>query len=285
MTYIYVLDWLINKPVKIKLEKELDIKHWDKILYIEEEKNQKMIWIYLWYECETVKQWTFVDIIKWDKKEKFDALNDKSKELFSIFKIDFVQNFPESVPVTARMSFNWDTVYFYFYSEERFDFKVFLPKFRQKIWYSFFLFQIWARDRIRMADLNDATYWVCWQKLCCRTYKTPLPTVENENIELQNLEYRWIEKLKWRCWKLKCCLNYERDIYIKEWQAFPKKGETFKHNWCNCQCNTFNIMTGEIIWRDIESHDVIRTNISEIKNNVNDKNNIETKPVKLKINI
>jgi cell fate regulator YaaT (PSP1 superfamily) len=50
-----------------------------------------------------------------------------------------------------------------------------------------------------------------------------LPSVEIENIVLQNLEWRDIEKLKWRCGKLKCCLIYELDLYTEESKKYPSK--------------------------------------------------------------
>jgi cell fate regulator YaaT (PSP1 superfamily) len=50
-----------------------------------------------------------------------------------------------------------------------------------------------------------------------------LPSVEIENIIVQNLEGRDIEKLKGRCGKLKCSLVYELELYIEEGKRFPHK--------------------------------------------------------------
>lgn len=264
MHQIYVLDRLINKPIKLFADKIEDLRYWDKILYSEEEKDQKMIWIYLGYECETIKNWKMIEKLVGEKQDKFNTLEKKAKDLFNIFKTDFKQHFQTTVPVNARMNYAGDTAYFYFYDEERLNFTTFIRSFRDKIRLNFFLFQVWARDRIRLSDSNNDLYWVCWQKLCCKTYKSPLPTVENENIELQNLEYRWVEKLKGKCGKLKCCLNYERDIYMNEWEKFPRKWETFSHGWCKFSCNSFNIMTWEVVWRSTENEESIRINIKDI---------------------
>jgi cell fate regulator YaaT (PSP1 superfamily) len=58
--------------------------------------------------------------------------------------------------------------------------------------------------------------------LHCKTY-LPLPNVEIENVAMQNLEWRDIEKLKWRCWKLKCSLIYEAKLYEEEISKFPPR--------------------------------------------------------------
>jgi cell fate regulator YaaT (PSP1 superfamily) len=44
-----------------------------------------------------------------------------------------------------------------------------------------------------------------------------------ENLVMQNLEGRDIEKLKGRCGKLKCSLIYELETYIQESKKFPPK--------------------------------------------------------------
>ncbi|MEI7478503.1 MAG: hypothetical protein WCJ81_08815 [bacterium] len=44
-----------------------------------------------------------------------------------------------------------------------------------------------------------------------------------DNIALQSLEGRDIEKLKGRCGKLKCSIVFERELYLAETATFPKK--------------------------------------------------------------
>jgi cell fate regulator YaaT (PSP1 superfamily) len=58
--------------------------------------------------------------------------------------------------------------------------------------------------------------------LCCKSTRA-LPSVEIENIVLQNLEGRDIEKLKGRCGKLKCSIMYELELYTEESKKFPHK--------------------------------------------------------------
>ena len=86
-----------------------------------------------------------------------------------------------------------------------------------------FLFQVGARDMMRMSPGADGMMCSSGQCLCCKTC-TMLPNIEIESVVMQNLEWRDIERLKWKCWKLKCCLLYELDLYVNESKKFPRKG-------------------------------------------------------------
>jgi cell fate regulator YaaT (PSP1 superfamily) len=84
----------------------------------------------------------------------------------------------------------------------------------------------------------------------CKT-TLPLPSIEMENLILQNLEWRDIERLKWRCGKLKCSLIYELDIYKKESWKYPRKGSEVKMlksdtTWI---VTTYNIMTWDVTFK------------------------------------
>lgn len=267
MKTIFILDWLINKPIKINVNDSIEFKYWDKIIYIDLEKddNKKQIGNYIWYKCETNKEWKYINKLKGTSQDIFKKQQEIARKLFKDFKKEFKTRFPSSVPITSRMNFWWDTAYFYFYAEERFEFWTFLTDFRKQINMKFFLFQVWARDRIRMSPETDDIYWPCWHFLCCKSDQTPLPTVENVNIELQDLYYKGIEKLKWRCGKLKCCLNYEKNIYEQESKKFPKKWEMFKYNWCNHECCSFNIMSWDIIAKNIDENEIARLNIKDLQ--------------------
>lgn len=269
MKTFYIIDWLINKPIELKIEEDafekLNIKLGDKILYRNPEADQNYIGIYLWYWCDTIKEWEFIRKLSLWETQKFEANQEKAQNYFKIFKKDFKERFPESVPINARMDLSWNNIYFYFYAEVRFQFGDFLKEFRKKIWSTFFLFQIWARDRVRFSHWAKEIFGTCWQLLCCKTSMCPLPSVDSENIIIQNLENRWIEKMKWRCGKLKCCLNYEKDIYVKDGKAFPKKWDTVSYQWRDCTVYWFNILSGEIIVKDEKEDQTLKVTLWEIK--------------------
>ena len=133
---------------------------------------------------------------------------------------------PYQVETDRKWTFSrvltWDQIYFYFYSEERYVFSEFVKDLRQRLDKNIFLFQIGARDMIKLSPATDCLSGCNGAQLCCKSPR-PLPSVEIENIVLQNLEWRDIEKLKWRCGKLKCCLIYELDLYTEESKKYPSK--------------------------------------------------------------
>ena len=188
-------------------------------------------------------------------------------ELFETFKTDFKKEFPESVPVTARMDLSGYQVYFYFYAETRFNFVSFVKEFRGKIGMNFFLYQVGARDRIRLDPKADGMYCASGHGtgLDCKMFRHPMPTVESETIMMQQLEGRDIEKLKGLCGKLKCSLNYEKEIYQEENRKYPKKGSSVLYKKEPYICIGFNILTQDIKLKHAEEYQVIKVTLDEFE--------------------
>jgi cell fate regulator YaaT (PSP1 superfamily) len=154
--------------------------------------------------------------------------------------------------------------YFYFYAEMRFQFSDFVKRFREQTKANFFLFQIGARDMIKLSPATDNLIGCNGLHLCCKSSR-PLPSVEIESVILQNLEGRDIEKLKGRCGKLKCSLIYEVDTYLKESAKFPRRGEKIEDSCGKCGfCTSFNVMTQEITARTQEG-ELFRFKLAELK--------------------
>lgn len=256
MKTIYALDWYTNKNVVIdKVSDEVfeKLKHWDKIVYQSIDSsasNKSSVWIFVWHSFETDRKWIFQRILEWDEKEYFDKQQKFSLEIFPFFKKLFKKNFANSIPVTARFHIFADQIYFYFYSEERYIFTDFVKELRQELGKNIFLFQIWARDMVRMSPGTDCIVGCNGINLCCKSTR-PLPSVEIENIILQNLEWRDIERLKWRCGKLKCSIVYELDLYLQESKKYPSKWTSVQVKNCEmCGITTsFNIMSGDVTIR------------------------------------
>jgi cell fate regulator YaaT (PSP1 superfamily) len=261
---IYVIDRLINKPVLLTGTIPSDVTYGQKVVYLDDEKKQQ-VGIVLGYEIETAKEWKFLYALQGDQAIHHDENQKKAHELFQVFKKDFKENFPESVPVTARMNLQWSMVYFYFFAELRFQFAEFVKVFRQKIGYNFFLYQVWARDRIRLDPRADGMYCASghgtW--LDCKTFKHPMPNVESDAITLQQLDWRDIEKLKWLCGKLKCSLNYEKEYYEQETKKYPTRGAYFSLQGERVKCLWFNVMTQEIKIRNEQTEQITKISLQE----------------------
>ena len=250
---VYVLDWYTNKNIKVVdidsaiVEK---LKPGDKLVYSMEDNHQKpSIWVYLWHDIDTDRIGHFTKILEWEDKEFFEEQSKFALKIFPIFKKKFKAEFPNSIPVTARFHIYLDQLYFYFYSEDRYVFTDFVKKFREKIWKNIFLFQVWARDMVKMDPRTDNL--PCGADgiipMHCKT-TLPLPSIEMEKIILQNLEWRDIERLKWRCGKLKCSLIYEIDIYQKESKKYPPKWSEVRYLKWNIDwiATSYNIMTWDV---------------------------------------
>jgi cell fate regulator YaaT (PSP1 superfamily) len=190
-------------------------------------------------------------VLEWSEKDFFDEQQQLALQIFPTFKKRFKKYFSTSIPVTARYHLFTDQLYFYFYSEERYVFSEFVKWFRELLNKNIFLFQIWARDMIKMSPWTDCIVGCNGISLCCKSSRA-LPSVEIENIILQNLEGRDIEKLKGRCWKLKCCLVYELDLYINESEQYPPRWSSVCSSSSPEQCwfvTSFNIINHEVTVR------------------------------------
>jgi len=272
MKSIIVLDYFLNKNFKVNdIPDDVfpELAHWDKISYMLDEKwtDKESIWIVLWYTIEVDREAKFVKKLSKEDCEEFIKQQDFALKLFPRFKKKFKENFPGSKPVTARYNPIIDQLYFYFFSEERYVFWDFVKNLREELWKNIFLFQVWARDMMRI-DPKAKDYAIgsdCWMMTACQWY-WPLPSVEVENIAMQWLEWRDIERLKWRCWKLKCSLLYELDIYIKEGKEFPEKWSSVKCPWTDemATVTSYNVITKEVVLRTEEGC-VLRVPLSLLK--------------------
>ena len=96
-----------------------------------------------------------LDHIHDEDKHYFDEMQVKASEKFLLFKKKFRAEFPTARPVVARYHIFAEQYYFYFYGEERYNFADFVKRFREELGSGFFLFQIGARDMIKMSPATD----------------------------------------------------------------------------------------------------------------------------------
>ena len=269
---LYVLDYFMNKNFKVLNcpdEIRTQLRHWDKIVYICEEKwvQKNSIWLVIWYPIKASKTVEFERAFSEDESREFLEQQNIAHKVFPSFKKKFKLRFEGSRPITARYNPIGDQIYFYFYSEERYVFWDFVKELRSEIWKNLFLFQIWARDMMRLdpAAKDYAVGSDCGMLTACQSLN-PLPSVEVECIGLQGVDGRDMERLKGRCWKLKCSLMYELEIYQEEVKNFPTKWSTVKCPWSNENwiVSSYNIMTREVILKTPEGA-ILRVPLSALE--------------------
>lgn len=268
MRSIIVIDYYINKYMKVLwVPANLELTAGDKIVYeFKEQDNEDKLslWTYIGHDAPTDKDVTFVEVLEWENSEAFAARQQKAHQMFPDFKRNFKSEFPEGIPVTARYNIFSDMMYFYFFAEQRFQFSDFVKRYREKIGMNFFLFQVGARDMMRMSPATDGIIGCNGLHLCCKSTR-PLPSVDMEAVIIQSLEWRDIEKLKWRCGKLKCSLIYEVEQYLEEKKRFPPKWSEVENNCGQCWfVVNFNIMSDEVIAKTSE-WEIFRSQLADIR--------------------
>lgn len=254
MATLYILDRLVPKHIALHwVNDSISIPVWEKVIYTIPGDAKEYIGFNVGYPVDTDKKWSFVKLLDGAVKEKFERYQAKSQKYYEAFKKDFPVVCPGAIPITVRSDLQGQQIYFYFYSEERYNFADFVRSFRAVVPVQFFIYQLGARDMIRYSPNAKQYLTACGcgeSQWCCSLGK--LPNVELDNIALQSLEWRDIEKLKWRCGKLKCSMVYEREVYLAETASFPKKGEMGTMNGQSCVCIWYNIMTGDIVAKTSE---------------------------------
>lgn len=243
-----LLDRLIHKPITVSLPEWFDAKTllpWDFVVYKDSE-GKELVWKALGYELKWTKTGRFVYPLKGTEKKNFEFYQTQADDLFAIFKTEFKAAFPESVPLSWRMNLQWNTVYFYFYADTRFDFAALVQSLREKIRKRFFIYQVWARDRVRLHKNLDEWFDASWLPLMYSIFHHPLDNVDSDVIGLQQLECRDPEKLKDRSGKLDHTLNFEKDVYEIELKEYPKRWAIVSLQWERMKCIWCNILTQEI---------------------------------------
>ncbi|USN54359.1 MAG: hypothetical protein H6765_07460 [Candidatus Peribacteria bacterium] len=132
---------MVNKPVRLTGELPEGVTYGHKVVY-QDDENKEQVGVVLGYKVSTSKTGNFLYPLMEQQAENFAKYQKQALDLFATFKQDFKAEFPDSVPVTARMNLTGNHVYFYFFAETRFNFAEFVKSFRQKIGYNFFLYQV-----------------------------------------------------------------------------------------------------------------------------------------------
>jgi len=247
---MYLQDHLTLKVVKVENKPNIKLKTWDKVVY--EKDGKKFIGNYIGYDCEEDYTGNFLFKLSHNQLERFYQLDKKAKTIFENIKQDLKLVFPQLRFISAKMTYDGNMLYLYFYLEDRIDFRPYLKELRELIWINFFLYQVWARDRIRLDPRSKDVCGDCGHKLCCTKSMCKIDSVQTSTIHLQNLQTQGIDSQKWVCGKLKCCLKYEEDIYKRELKEYPKVWTTLEKQWKKYIVAGVNIISKYVFLKDEE---------------------------------
>lgn len=274
---IYVIDRYTNKYYWLQVASELEFSVNEKVVIEykgDKDKQVQSIGLVIGEQFTTIDRVaTYIDRCSKHELQEMSRTSAQEQEKYKIFKKEFKKAFPTSKPITARyhiISHQW---YFYFYSEERYNFVEFIKRFREINGGPFFLYQVGAREMVRMSPWSEFLVWENWKQLMFWS-QWPLPQVSIEDVMVQHLEGRDIERLKDLSGKLKSSLAYEVDLYREESKLFPPKWSKVQltHTDQEATVLNFNILTRKV---DVLFADGIRISLplEDIKKVISTKNN------------
>jgi len=270
MKVIFVLDWYTSKYLRVNWVDDNSFERltWgDKVVYgvKNNDRVSSSVWIYLWYDIRSDRDAQFERILEKKDKEYFDDQQKYALDIFPIFKETFKKSFPSSRPITARYQIYSHQVYFYFYSDERYVFWDYVKRLREKIWKNIFLFQVGARDMVRLSPSAKNFLTIDGRPLDAIN-SWPLPSVPMENIMLQNLDWRDVERLKWPSGKLKESISYETELYLEESKKYPIRWSSVKLKALGISgiCLSFNIMSWDVTVKT-DKHEIYRVPVEQLE--------------------
>ncbi|MCK9266374.1 stage 0 sporulation protein [bacterium] len=113
--------------------------------------------------------------------------------------------------VDAEYSYDRTRVTFYYWAEERVDFRNLVKELAKIFNCRIEMRQIGLRDEAKI----KGGYGICGRSLCCSTFLTKFESVTMRMVKNQKLPLD-INKITGQCGRLLCCLGYEDDYYQKE---------------------------------------------------------------------
>ncbi|HWQ68607.1 MAG TPA: regulatory iron-sulfur-containing complex subunit RicT [Patescibacteria group bacterium] len=121
--------------------------------------------------------------------------------------------------VDVKASFDRSRVTFYFYADDRIDFRGLVKDLAQQLHTRIEMRQIRARD----VGSKLGCVGPCGRELCCKTFLKEYDPISVRMAKDQNLPLN-PSKLAGMCGRLKCCLRYEHSMYEEAKRRLPKIG-------------------------------------------------------------
>jgi cell fate regulator YaaT (PSP1 superfamily) len=123
--------------------------------------------------------------------------------------------------ITTDCVFDGSKIIFYFFAEDRVDFRDLVRDLAQMLHTRVEMKQIGARDETKLIGGVGP----CGRELCCSSWLREFKPVSVKMAKEQGLSLN-PSKLAGMCGRLKCCLRYEYDTYLALGRALPPIGST-----------------------------------------------------------
>jgi cell fate regulator YaaT (PSP1 superfamily) len=123
--------------------------------------------------------------------------------------------------IRTECVFDASKMIFYFFSEERVDFRDLVRDLAQTLHTRIEMKQIGNRDETKLLGGVGP----CGRELCCSSWLREFSSVSVKMAKEQGLSLN-PSKLAGMCGRLKCCLRYEYDTYLQLGRGLPPLGKT-----------------------------------------------------------
>ena len=121
--------------------------------------------------------------------------------------------------VKAERTYDGTKTTFFFFAEDRVDFREIARTLTQSLGTRVEMKQIGARDEAKVAG----GLGVCGRELCCSSWLQEFEAVTVKMVKEQGLALNQ-SKLAGQCGRLKCCMRYEYQTYLELKRGLPSAG-------------------------------------------------------------
>ena len=155
--------------------------------------------------------------------EKWEQLQLEEQEAFHIGQEKINKLQLEIYLINCKYLFDRSRLIFYFYADNRVDFRELVKELAQQFKTKIELKQVGVRDKAKMVG----GLGICGRPLCCSVFLTEFKPVPINVAKMQSVALN-LSKISGTCGRLKCCLNYEAQFYQEELKNYPKLGSQIK---------------------------------------------------------
>ncbi|MFA6613107.1 MAG: regulatory iron-sulfur-containing complex subunit RicT [Dehalococcoidales bacterium] len=144
-----------------------------------------------------------IEVIKENRRRKSESLG-ICKEKIAAYKLNMKL-------IDAEYSFDKTRITFYYWAEERIDFRNLVKELAKVFNCRIEMRQIGLRDEAKI----KGGYGICGCPLCCAQFLKKFDSVTMRMVKNQKLPLD-INKITGQCGRLLCCLGYEDNMYKKD---------------------------------------------------------------------
>ena len=166
-----------------------------------------------------VRKATNADMEKWMRiQADEEEAHDVCQENINKYQLDMHL-------IHSKYLFDKSRLIFYFYADNRVDFRELVKDLALQLKTKIELKQIGVRDKAKMIG----GLGICGRPLCCTCFLNEFKPVPINVAKMQSVALN-LSKISGICGRLKCCLNFEAQFYAEELKKYPKLGSHIKSN-------------------------------------------------------